>query len=285
MKRPKCLKTYPKDFEKIYPLLTLFNSPYTKEEWRSIFDYDWQGKQDFIGFHLETATEVVGFIGLIFSQRVVEGKMKLFCNISSFIVKETHRASSVLLLQPLRTLKDVIFTGFAPIKASYQLMTMLGFTTLEKQVALIPTLQTLYAAPSRHFYQDNAILSYVSGELYRIVADHLSTRVASILFEEQGRQLLIIYKIHKHKMFKVSVPKVRVIYLSDPSFFEKFAVKILKTFSRLFGLTTILYVDSRFLSSQSKLWNYRKNVDPCRIKYGTIANDCIDELYSENVLL
>lgn len=60
-------KTTVGDFEIIYPLLLAFDSPFTKEDWSHIFQYQWDGVQDHVGYHLEKNGKIVGFMSLIFS--------------------------------------------------------------------------------------------------------------------------------------------------------------------------------------------------------------------------
>src|SRR3990167_6293028 len=99
-------KTLAGDFEKIYPLLLEFNSPFMREDWQRIFHYRWDGAQDHIGYHIENGNEIIGFMGLIFSCRMKNGKRYTFCNITSLIVKPEYRSTTVLLLRKLACYQD-----------------------------------------------------------------------------------------------------------------------------------------------------------------------------------
>ncbi len=131
-------KNRPKDFEKIYPLLKEFNSPFSHEDWQRIFSYRWDGAEDFVGYHLEHKNEVVGFYGVNFSLRNKNQQQYRFCNITSWIVKEQYRAATFLFIRKLQSLKNIIFTGLSPITESYQLLLKLDSFLMKKNYISFP---------------------------------------------------------------------------------------------------------------------------------------------------
>ena len=84
---PNIEKTKPEDFPAIVPLLEEFdNASIKRSDWQRIFAYDWSKDESIVGYHLEEQGKVVGFLGGIFSKRLINGRMENLCNLTSWIV-------------------------------------------------------------------------------------------------------------------------------------------------------------------------------------------------------
>lgn len=287
MREVELKKTYSYDFEKIYPLLEEFDSPYSREDWRRIFSYDWAGVEDYVGFHLEQDGCVVGFMGLIFSYRYKNGNRYTFCNITSLIVKEGYRAATVLLIRKLKSLENIIFTGLSPIDESYRILKMIGFSDYERRYMIIPTINHFIGRRGEAgVYGVPALLDRVDVENRRIVTDHADLKCSSMLFDFNGNHCLLVYKILKQSHFGIFVKKVRIIYISDISLFNEKMKVILSSFYEFFGFFSAIYVDSRFVRNKGIFLSFMRDVNPPRICLSQYGNQIdIDELYSEAVLL
>lgn len=278
-------KTYPNDFERIYPLLEEFRSSYTKEDWKKIFLYQWEGVEDYVGFHLENENVMVGFMGLIFSVRHKNNDVYKFCNITSLIVQENYRTFAFLLLRKLRTLENTTCIAFNPICESYNLLTRLGFANLEKHYRVIPTINFLWGPREvTKIYEPPVLLEKVNGEEKRIVSDHVRLKCSSILFESMGRFCLIIYKIitQGHKILR---NKIHILYVNDVSLFNEIIFSILGVFNKKYGFCSALYIDDRFIQNQKKIFSISREIKPPGIYSGFRDKLEIDQLYSEIVLL
>lgn len=224
----KVKKTYPEDFERAYPLLQDFDSPFTKQEWRNIFYYDWKGKEDCIGYHLEKDNQIVGFIGLIFSIRIIENKPHKFCNITSLIVKKNYRTATILLLRKLKDYPDTIFIGFGLTNEAYQLYTKLGFVELEDKYKIIPTINCILEKKVNiSVFEYPELLARLNGEDYRIATDHHNKKCKSMLFDFGKDYMLVIYSVLEQKHLRFSFSKILIHYISN-----KFASPYLVSISR-----------------------------------------------------
>ena len=280
-------KTHPGEFEKIYPLLKEFNSPYAREDWRRIFAYRWDGVEEYMGFHLEHNGHVVGFMGLIFSCRRRHNREYKFCNITSLIVKDGYRAATIMLVRKLKHLEDTICTGLSPISESYRLLKMVGFTAYESHFKIISTLNGfLRRGREVDVSVFPALLDRIDAENRRLVIDHVGLKCESILFDFNGNPCLLIYRVTRQKYCKVPLRKVRILYISDVERFNENLTTILRIFHGLFGFLSAMYVDSRFIHDQQLLFSIEREVVPPRICSGLSGGQMeIDELYSEAVLL
>ncbi|MGL6340490.1 MAG: GNAT family N-acetyltransferase, partial [Waterburya sp.] len=98
-------------FPQFYPLLKEINPQLTEAEWYNVFAHQWYPEEKFCGYGLFDETEIVGFLGLIFSQRIINGQLENFCNLTSWIVKEPYRGRGISLFLALRKLmKDYTIT-------------------------------------------------------------------------------------------------------------------------------------------------------------------------------
>jgi hypothetical protein len=280
-------KTTLNDFEKIYPLLLAFNSPYSRDDWRRIFDYQWEGAQDHVGYHLENHGEVVGFMGLIFSCRYKNNRRYLFCNISSLIVKPEYRSSTLLLLRKLTGYQNTIFTGLGPIDESYRLMILLGFTSFESQYKIIPTINGLFLNIRQMVVDEsNNLVNKLDSENKRIFLDHQNLQCKSILIEKNGKSVLLIYSTDVQKHYCISVTKIHLRYISDLVFFNKEMRAILTIFKKKFGIFSAIYMDKRWVSCNAGILAFNRKIDPPKIRSKIFLDEIdVDAIYSEVLLL
>lgn len=280
-------KTSSRDFEKIYPLLKEFTSPYTYEDWKRIFSYRWDGAEDYVGFHLEHNGSVVGFMGLIFSCRYKNNQKYKFCNITSFIVKEGYRGATILLLRKLKQFEDTILTGLGPIEESYRLFKMIGFSAYESHYKIIPTVNYLLGKTSKiAFYEPPVLLDKLDTENRRIINDHVGFKCKSIVFDCGGNYCLLIYTITKQNHYMLPIKKVHIFYISDVTLFNKNIYAVLRIFNAKLGLLTAIYVDNRFVHNRGLFFSIIREVAPPRICINQHKNQIdIDGLYSEAILL
>src|SRR3990167_7632558 len=279
-------KTYSHDFEKIYPLLQKFDSPYTQEDWRRIFSYQWDGTENYVGFHLEHKGDVVGFMGLIFSCRYKHNQKYKCCNITSLIVKEAYRSATILLIRKIKQLEDTIFTGLGPIEESHRLFSMVGFIAYESYYKIIPTVNYLVSRKHKiEVYELPDVLDRVSAENKRIAIDHANLKCKNILFDFNGNYCMLIYKIKKQNHYGLLIKKIHIHYVSDILLFNQNIYPILGVFNERLGLLAAIYIDSRFVHKKL-LFSITKQVNPPRICRNQYSNQIdIDELYSEAILL
>ena len=79
---------------------------------------------------------IVGFMGTIFSIRALGYKERVFCNIHTWIVDETFRLNSFLLLTKLIE-KKFTLTAFTPVKTLVGLLEKFGFVKVRMNYRVI----------------------------------------------------------------------------------------------------------------------------------------------------
>jgi len=280
-------KTTINDFERIYPLLLMFNSPYSREDWKRIFNYKWDGAQDHIGYHLEKGGGIVGFMGLVFSCRYRNNHRYAFCNMTSLIVKSEYRAFTFLLLRKITSYPDTIFTGLGPIPESYNLHRAQGFVPFENYYKILPVINSLFCSKKNLFIDESKnLLNKLDAENKRIAIDHMNLRCKSILFGDKEEVCLFIFNTSKQKHYGLSVTKIHLHYISNITFFNKKIRAILGFFRTKFGFFSAVYVDKRFFLKSSWILLFSKGIEPAKIRTKNYIDEIdVDALYSEKVLL
>jgi len=101
------------DVDAIIQLLDVgFESPWCRDTWRALFEYPMVKRSPNLGFVLESHGEIVGFLGAIYSQRIVSGQVQRFCNMSSWYTRPGFRESSLSLLTAMLAQPGYTITNF-----------------------------------------------------------------------------------------------------------------------------------------------------------------------------
>ena len=133
-----------KDVDKLLPLLLELDSiNQTNEEWERLFKLHWDDNQNYFGYVMYDEDKAVGFLGLLFSRRVVKDKTSKFCNISSWIVRKEYRRQSLHLLLPVLELDNYTITVLTCNAGTYFITKKLGFIDLEVGQRVILPLPSL----------------------------------------------------------------------------------------------------------------------------------------------
>ena len=175
---PELRKMYPDDFDRVLPLLEQHAPSLGQQAWRRIFDYEWARDEDYCGYGLTVHGTVVGFLGLIFSERRAGSRVERYCNLTTWVVEEEYRGHSLSLLAPLRELRDHTLTDLSPTDAVAAISRRFGFSQLESTLTVCgPTLLRAIARrrPVVDLTSSVAELAHELGEdTRRIYEDHLA---------------------------------------------------------------------------------------------------------------
>ena len=203
-------------FSKVYPLLQEFEEPSPDESgWRGIFEYQWEGADSCRGYGLFDKDEVVGFIGLIFSTRVIDGRAERFCNITSWIVRQPYRGHSLFLVRPLLKLQDHTLTDLTPSRIVAEILEQFGFKELDSGLHLLLPGKVLErsrdGAGLSCTHDREALAARLEGEDRRIYQDHLPYACRHLLAEGDRGPCYVVYTL----VTGASSPYCHIQYVSD----------------------------------------------------------------------
>jgi hypothetical protein len=290
------------DFDAIYKLLKRLNdSSLSKSDWEKITRVDFNTLHKHYGYVLEDDTELLGFLGTVFSERSLNGKHVKFCNIHSWIVDPKARTGGMTLLLKVLKLKDYVITNFTASDGPYKIFKSLKFKEIEyKNYKLFP-IQSIGKASKVHVHRINDKNAEVLLDEYEfaLYADHKRFNNVQFLYLDIGgatsfvitkRKFYVPRVFHKipllKKFFENNICLAEIQYLRNPKVFflsflqTKTAVKIC---SKLGSIGII--VANRYLPVSSLL---KKKHYPSKRPYmyrHAEDDDLIDTLYSELFIL
>lgn len=220
-----------------------------KDFYKGLFSGKWNnGSEKHIGYILEnTEGEVVGFVGYIYTQRIIGGINYKFCNLSSWAVKEPYRRDSLELMYPIQDKPDYIYTNFSPNETAVKVWTkLLKAKQLESQMYAVLAIPSFLIFKNLKSYFDDAILSnFLDQEEYKLLQDHKSISKATFLLlkNNKGEKCLISATISIRKKY---LRFSQINYISNTDFFKTHFKTINWLLSKRL-LTVGSLIDKRFL--------------------------------------
>ncbi len=279
-----CVAT-PEMFEQIYALLSRFDNPaMSKADWRSmLFDHGWHRQGEPHGYALCDGEAVVGFIGLIFSARLIGGQQHRLCNLSSWVVDGRYPYDSLKLLLAALRRHDATLLGLTLTAATAKIFTRLGFRELEDHVVLLTPLSALAAwRPLDRCVvttDPELIEAGLSAAERRLFEDHRSARCAHVLLERGADHCYLIAT----RWTLRGVPVSHIHYLSAPRFFWRHQTAACWGLFRAHG-TLLWMIDGRHGEGRQRFGSFTHRLPRPRLyRPGAraLSPGAIDALYSE----
>jgi hypothetical protein len=281
----KIVKVDDSNFEEAYQLLLGFKSNgISKEVWRRLLRPQWRLDGTHCGLGLVDKGRLVGFIGTLFSERVIDGRVERFCNLSSLIVREAYRRHGWMLMFSAVREENCTITIFTPRRVLYTRAPEAGFRSLGGRMNVmfsVPWARSACGADTELLDDSNEIRQYLDETHRRYLDDHLPYECGHLLLQQSARYC---YMVHVSIRY-AKVPYALMLYVSDPGLFAEFSIAIRAFILGKEGLR-FLAVDSRLIrdlplqASFDFPTNVRRLYKPDRL-----SPHLVDNLYSEFVLL
>jgi hypothetical protein len=250
--------------------------------YRRFFEYPWLSDRPNIGFLLEDAGQVRGFVGAIYSRRTIRGEMHQLCNLNSWSVDEEHRRLSLLLVKRLIDQPGYTVTCFSPSEKVTGLLAFFKFKTWTSEKVLLTPINGLRSAlrsprvrvltPGRGLEEE---LDDVERGIYE---DHRSYRCGHMLLVRGDRRSYVV-TVRRGRGQRAFAD---VLYASDPALLVESIAHTHWPLFRAHG-TFVTGVDRRFVKELPPAVYVYRGLRP--IQYLTRSLDLtdIDTLYSELV--
>lgn len=273
------------DFEHVYPLLQTFPNPaLSKANWKKVFANPWRAPEDFCGYLLIRDGAIAGYLGLLFSRRLFDGRTAKFCNLTSWVVREDCRGHSLKLLLEALKLTDHTFTNFTASPVVATVMRRFGFTEFAvHQRVLLPVPRFGRTEPGIGCEFDlETVRSRLTGESAKILDDHRGLDLQHMLLRSPRGDCYVVLK----RATRRKLPFARVHFLSHPDVFHDCLRSLIVTICRRLRVVGVM-VDERYLDGRAVRASvayphqrraYVKSPVPLDVNR-------IDTLYSEVVLL
>ena len=273
------------NFMECQDMFSNFWGPGRQDQWRQIFEYKWPRDETYCGLALKDCDQTVGFLGMIFSRRRVNGKMEKFCNLTNWFVQKPYRSRAISLLLPLFAMADYTITDLTPSRKVYRIQKKLGFKDLDARGrVLLPFGRRLFEPKSPSIqltHEPSQIKRKLAGEHLKILNDHINYPCSHLLAAAEDRYCYIIYAKQKNKRLNYA----HVHFISDPDFFSCVYRDIRQSILAKSKACYIL-IESRFVRDLSLPLSFSLSFRaPKQYLSSTLKPEQIDNLYSEIMLL
>ena len=251
-----------------------------QQDWRNVFDYQWPTDHDHCGYALLDNDRVVGMIGMVFSERLINGEKQNLCNLHTWWVHPDHRGRSLALLRPVLKLNDYTITHFTPDAEVRAVTKRLGFSNLNSQLKILLPLRK-QNRPVTLLDDCQEIAGLLDEHERRILDDHLPYDVGHLCIVDGHESCYVVYThVVRHRL-----PYCHVHYVGNHAVFARHepAIRnalISKHRARFVAVDCRLVADISFPRS----FNFWAPEDAVYRPVG-LGPQQIDHLYSDVVFL
>jgi hypothetical protein len=185
--------------------------------WVAAFSPPWSCRQPNHGFMLvDDAGQIVGAYGALYSERSVDGRQELVCNLAAWCVREDQRVHSIRLLKALLAQEGYTFTDLSPSGNVVPLNVRLGFTELDTSTVLIPCLPWPVGSGVRVTADPEVIQKTLTGHQLELYRDHAGLAAARhVVVVDGDRWCWVVFRMDRRK--KLPPIFASILYVSDPA--------------------------------------------------------------------
>jgi acetoacetyl-CoA synthetase len=252
----------------------------TKDQYRSLFTYPWMSSKPGMGYLLEQEGEVVGFLGAIYSERAIQGRTELFCNLTNWCVLPTFRNESLRLLFAVHARSRQTIVNLSPSEDVQKMLDVLRYRRLDTfKLFSFPLLQCwTLAGGAKLVWRDSEIESYLDQAERKLVGDHRGTGCRFTVIVQDGEACLLVSK----KRCKRRLAFTEILHVSSPLLLRKNFERV-KLGLLLRDRSLWLAIDERLLHARLSLMLPYRRVS--FIKSSCTEPQDVDNLYSELAIL
>jgi hypothetical protein len=189
-----------------------------------------------IGFVIKNLeNNIVGFMGTLFYEKLINYKKFIFCNIHSWIVNKKYRLNSFFLITPLLK-KELNLTAYTPVKSLRGLLEKFGLSKRILNYKIVININLLRFNKKKFFIEteENIILNYLNNDEiieFKKYSDKIFYKFI-ILNKNNSKYIFIIAKKIKKKFINF----FNFFYISNINEFKSNWVNIKNLISKKFNI-------------------------------------------------
>lgn len=189
--------------------------------WISAFKTGWAARKPNNGFMLLDDGQIVGVLGAIYSDQLIDGAPHQFCNLTSLYVAPKYRGRALNLLARCLGQKDYKFTNFTANSAVEKMCVMLKFRYLMTGEYVLlhcpipPRLLGVTVAKAED------VIDRLPDAVAQVYRDHRQfTWLEFLAIGRRDRYCLAILRPSKIRHY----PAAQILYVSDPDLYVRYSV-------------------------------------------------------------
>lgn len=251
------------------------------DTWRLMFMPRNDQAEDYAGYALVDGNKVVGILGMIFSERQIDGQTAHLCNLHSWMVNEAYRGHSLTLLRPALRLSSHTLTDFTPTDLVRKISKRLGFEDFDVTLRILPPIAGLALSSRREDFDlsddPESIHTSISEADARLLRDHPPERFGHLLVTRGGAYCYVIY----NTVIRHVLAYVHILYVSNTEMFAKAHAEIRRHLLRR-SRGHYVSVDTRLVAKNHIPFSFNCPVGRSGlIRSSTVDPRHVDPLYSE----
>ncbi len=248
-------------------------------QWVQDLSCNWCADRPNHGYGLFDHGKLVGGIGALYADRLIDGAPVRTCNITSWCVLEPYRQQSMRLALALTEDRSLTYTDFSPTRVVAAMLGFLKFNPIDaRQYAVLnhPSLSrgVHVIAPGPDF------ANRLSPAASKIFADHQPfgwLRHAGI--DTGGDLTHVIYKASRYK----GLPAARILYPGAGACLDE-GLPALSHYLLMRGYVTT-HLDARWLTRPPRAGVLREGFHPKQVLSQQLSDSQVDYLYAETMAL
>ena len=250
------------------------------ERWRRLLDYPWRPTDAGRGCVAVDGDRVVGFLGLVYADRPIGGRIERFCNICAWYLLREYRGRGVGGEMQRASIADerLNYTLVTATAATDRAFRGCGFQVLDDERYILRRREQS-AARLEWLEGPDTIEPHLGPNERTILQDHCDCKLRHMLFRADGRSCFMIVQPRKQGD---DVNYHQVMYLTDPGFLAAHGQAIADT--ALEPGKAVLAIDRRFVPEPMP-WEREPLRQPRLFRAPRLDPATVDHLYNEIVLL
>lgn len=248
-------------------------------DWQAGLQVPWAEHRPNHGFMLVDDGKLVGGIGALYADRVINGQAVGLCNITSWCVLDAYRQQSMRLAMAVIGQPGWHLTDLSPTKVVGATLQFLKFKPLDERQIVLPNLPW----PSlgiRLLHRPSDIEASLSGVALKTYRDHaIYPWLHHVLLGDGNRWCHVIYK---RRSFK-GLPCADVLHVGDRDRLQR-GWKTLCRHLLGRGMAST-HIEHRWMPQRPGLSAVRSGFNAKLYLSGSLAADDIDYLYTETMAL
>jgi len=257
------------------------NSAIPQDAWTAAFRRAWLPDKPNNGFMLKDDGRIVGVLGAIYSEQLINGALRRFCNITSIVVLPEYRGRTLDLFARCLGQKSFNFTDLTPSAAVEKICRLLKFRPLVAGEYLCAHLPVPPVLMGVEVVGDERAASVLPAHAAKVYRDHGGIPWAERLtIGRNGAYCLVIYCRSRVQ----SRNGASILYFSDEALFRKYYWAIGGHLLLRKGLIGSR-VSRRFFTTPPPLSISRSDTQTLLYKGEDLPDSQIASVYSELVAL
>ncbi len=252
------------------------------ERWRRIVEYNWPGNKPTCGWLVEDGCDIVGYLGLVYAPRTIDGANHCLVNLTSWYLRRPYRdlKTALAMLHAATADTDATYTVFSSRPAVTRLMRRTGFRCLD-DTRYVWRRRGAGAGDLEVSTDPATIRTRLNPPARKLLDDHAAFNATSFLLRAPGGETCFLLLSIRHKGADIAYHEA--LYVSEPSVLARHAQQFADLI--LPGEKALLAVDCRFLAGQTVSAATETIPAPRFFKSTQLAPSKVDFLYSEILLL